>query len=279
MIKCKTSGDKHKPKTDKQELAMSKYPKRTEYYTSFDTDFAGKNLKGKKLSKNYKYVRHGFLHSVWHFICYRCFATPLAFFHRVFIGHEKIIGKEKLRGFEHRGYFVYANHTQSASDAFLPNLAIFPKRGYIAVSPKNFSLPLLGKSLYYFGALPVPDGRQALRDFSFAISERISEGAAVVIYPEAHLWLYATKLRPFGDAAFTYPVRCGAPSFTFTRVYKRHGRGYRTELYIDGPFYPNTAQDARSARRELCETVREQMEKRCALSDVEIIRYERKPGA
>ena len=254
---------------------MKKYPKKTVYYESFDCDYTKKELPEKKLPDTYKYYREGALHSVWHFIVYRLFATPLAALYKLFIGREKIIGKEKLKA-AHGGFFIYGNHTCGAADAFIPGIAVFPRRTFTVVDPKNFSMAVIGRSLYYFGALPRPEALRSSREFGFAITRRIYEGGAVVIYPEAHLWDHASFIRPFSDASFTYPERTGAPAFAMTRVYRKSGKGYRTEVYIDGPFYANRAVPAKDARAKLAREIREAMEARSALSDIEIIRYERK---
>lgn len=231
-------------------------------------------MKPVRIGREYRYIRRGAFHSVLHFIHYRLFATPLAFLYRIFIGREKFIGKEKLKSVA-GGFFVYSNHTKTAADAFIPNLAVFPRRGYTVVSSKNLSVPVFGKALYYYGALPVPTELSALGNFKSAIGERIAEGGAVIIYPEAHLWRYAVMLRPFGDESFTYPAELRAPSFSFTRVYKRRGRGVRCEIYVDGPFYPDESLSLRGARAALAQMIRAVMEERCALSDVEVIHYER----
>lgn len=253
-----------------------KYPIKTVYYKSFSEDFDGGDMQARPIGRDYKYVREGRLDSFLRFVHYRLFATPLAFFYRLFVGREKFVGKEKLAAVGNRGFFLYCNHTKTAADAFIPNLAVFPRRGYTVVSSKNFSVPVFGRSLHYYGALPVPTELSALRNFKSAIGRRIEEGGAVIIYPEGHLWPYATALRPFGDESFTYPVSLGAPSFAFTRVYRACGRGFRSEIYIDGPFYPTEGLSVPEARAHLASRIRAAMEERCALSDIEIIRYVKK---
>ncbi len=254
---------------------MKKYPKKTVLYSSFNEDHDGGSLKAKAVGGEYRYIRRGAFHRILHFFFYRIVATPLAVFHKLFVGREKVHGKEKLKQAAGGGYFVYANHTQGAADAFSPNLAVFPKRAYTVVNSKNLSVGFFGKCLHYMGALPVPTELSGIRNFTKAISERVSENGVIIIYPEAHLWPYATFLRPFGEESFTYPVRCKAPAYTFTRVYRKKKNGYKTEIYIDGPFYPNPNVSDRVARTELCEAVRAAMQKRCELSDIEIVRYEK----
>ncbi len=43
----------------------------------------------------------------------------------------------------------------------------------------------------------------------------------MTIFPEAHVWPYYTGIRPFGEAAFHYPVATGKPVYTMTVTYQR----------------------------------------------------------
>ena len=89
-----------------------------------------------------------------------------------------------------------------------------------------------------------------------------------MIYPEAHVWPYYTKIRPFISASFKYPTKLDAPSFSMTTTYQKRKRGKRPKMvvYIDGPF-------SGSDSRELCEAVKAKMEERSKLSNNEYIEY------
>ena len=52
-----------------------------------------------------------------------------------------------------------------------------------------------------------------------------------------------TGVRPFRDSSFRYPVETGQPVFAFTVTYRRHliPSLPRTVVYIDGPFFPDSA--------------------------------------
>ena len=255
---------------------MSKYPKKTEYFSSFSQDFDHGAFPEKKTDGNYNYEKSSFSFRVLRFFLYRIIATPAALIYTRIILRDKVYGKEKLRKFKKQGYFIYANHTRAAADAFSPNTAIFPKRGHIIVSSKNLSIPVLGRLIPYLGAIPIPTERSAVRNFSRAIENKIKSSDAVIIYPEAHLWPFMKDLRPFDASSFIYPIRTAAPVFTLTRTYKKTKRGYRCELYIDGPFFPDASLCPGQAKEKLLEEVRSSMEHRCALSDIEVIRYEKR---
>lgn len=251
-----------------------KYPKDVRYYDSYDTDFDGRDFSARKIDGGHSYIHHSRLWKITSFLLYRVFATPFAFVYSKLVTKDKIFGKKKLRSaLREGGAFLYSNHTSPVADAFAPSVMTFPKKCYVVISSKNYSLPVLGGCLDYLGALPLPTDMTAARNFAEAIKKRISEGAAVVIYPEAHVWPYCRLIRPFGSESFSYPVRFSAPAFAVTRVYKKTKFGHRSEIYIDGPFYPDENKSAKEAREELCRLVREAMLTRAELSDVEVIAY------
>jgi 1-acyl-sn-glycerol-3-phosphate acyltransferase len=123
------------------------------------------------------------------------------------------------------------------------------------------------------GGIPLPTELSGVRGFSAAVKAMIKKGKTVVVYPEGHLWPACPFLRPFKDGSLDYAVRLASPVYTLTRVYVKRKRGIGSNLYIDGPFYPDPDIPTREAKEKLCKTVREIMEDRLKSSDVEIIRY------
>jgi 1-acyl-sn-glycerol-3-phosphate acyltransferase len=258
--------------TQKGEQSMKKAKEKTVYYSSFKQDFDGCDLDAPVIDSTYRYERIGMHHKALRFILYRLLASPAAFIYTKLITRDRYVGKEKLRAVE-GGYFVYSNHTQPIADAFAPSMICAPKATYIIISPKNFSLPVIGKALHYLGGIPIPSDLKAARAFGKVIEKRISRGHPVFIYPEAHVWPFMKDIRPFGTESFTYPVRLGTPVFTATRTYKKTKRSYRCIVYIDGPFYPDRALGAKDAKEKLHREVTEAMKERAGLSDAEIVRY------
>ncbi len=255
---------------------MKNFPIKTEYYENFSRDFEGEDFPSVKIDKFYKYRRKAFGFRILSFILYRCIATPAAFIYCKLFIKDRVYGKDKLKAYNNSGFFIYGNHTRDAADAFLPSIAAFPKKVYVIVNSKNLSIPLLGKCLPYLGAIPTPTEISATRNFSEAIISNALRGNAVMIYPEAHLWPFMKDLRPFGSESFVYPVRASLPAFSLTRTYKKHGRKYRSEIYIDGPFFPDAALSERAARDKLCKEVRQAMKNRCSESDIEVVKYIKK---
>ena len=249
-----------------------KHKRETIYYTDeLNDEFSTAQITPKKIDGNWKYIRNGALCFFW----YRIVATPIAFFYTKIKYRHKIVGKEKLKGMRKKGCFIYGNHTQIIGDPLIPTFVCFPKKAHIIVHANNVSMPYLGRVTPYMGGLPLPDDMAATRNFTAAIEKRIEQGRAVFIYPEAHIWPYYTKIRPFGDASFSYPIKCGVPTFCFTNTYQKKGRRKHPQIvtYIDGPFYPDASLPVRQQRKALRDEVYSAMCKRAESSNVEWIEY------
>ena len=125
------------------------------------------------------------------------------------------------------------------------------------------------------GALPVPDDLAAYRNFRDAIKTRCEQGCCITVYPEAHIWPYYTKIRPFPDTSFDYPAKLGAPVFTFTNTYRRRRffRHPRIVTCVDGPFFPDMEKPVKKRRAELRDKAYRAMTKRSEFSDHVQIKY------
>ena len=251
--------------------------KRTVIYYSdeLNDEFSVAQITPRRIDKEYVYC-HDSLWKKWtHFFWYRLIATPLAFLYTKIIFHHTAVGTKAFRKYKKTGYFLYGNHTQDIGDALIPHMLNFPKNDYTIVHPNNVSMPYLGKVTPALGALPLPDDLGAHRNFTKAIDRRIGEGHAIVIYPEAHIWPFYTKIRPFGDVSFSYPVRLGAPVFCFTNTYqKRRFSGKpKNVTYIDGPFFPDSTLSPKEQRADLRNKVYDCMCRRAENSTVVKITY------
>lgn len=228
------------------------------YYTDeLNDEFSTAVIEPKKIGADYRYINDSPVKRFTHFFWYRIVATPIAYIFVKLKFRHKVVGREKFRECAERGYFMYGNHTQDIGDAFIPNMINFPKTDYVIVHPNNVSMPVLGRVTPSMGALPLPEGIEAYKHFSDAIDLHIARRHAIVIYPEAHIWPYYTKIRPFSDTSFAYPAKSGAPVYCFTNTYqkRRFSKKPRIVTYVDGPFYPDAEQNARVRRRDLRDKV------------------------
>lgn len=245
------------------------------YHDELNDEFSTAVIEPRRIDESYIYDRRGPIRAFTRFFWYRIIATPLAFLYVKLSLHQRSVGKEKLKPFLKTGVYLYGNHTQDIGDPLTPNVFCFPKRVSFIVHPNNVSMPVLGRINPSLGAIPLPDTREAYRNFQDCVSGRIDTGHAVVIYPEAHIWPYYTKIRPFPDASFGYPCKNGTPVFCFVNTYQeRKGRKKpRMTTYIDGPFYPDMELSLKQRRKKLRDEVYAQMCSRAGNSNVEIIKY------
>jgi len=248
------------------------------YYQDLLADeFVTPPKKLKSIVGNYKYINDSFFHRLGVFIAYRLIATPIAFIYTKLVRRIKFVGKDKLKPFKKKGYFIYANHTHAQADAFTPNIIVFPQRNYTVVNASNVSLPLLGRKTELLGALPLPEDLSSTRNFLKALATRYNQGSSILIYPEAHLWPYYNKIRPFTDQSFKYPAKLDAPVFTFTTTYQTgHRQKMRTIIYIDGPFIAPHDLSTWEKQTYLHEKALLAMRERAEKSDYEKIIYLRK---
>lgn len=240
-------------------------------------EFSEPSIKARKIDGSYKYSMHTRPFRFLRFILYRIIATPLAFiFCKIRLG-LKVKNKKAARAVK-SPVFIFANHTQQTADAYIQSLAYFPRDLFVITHADNVSLPILGNITSYLGAIPLPDTRSAAHSFKASLESHISGGASVVIYPEAHIWPYYTKIRPFPKDSFSFPVRYGTPVFASTTVYKkrRFSKRPRALLYIDGPFYPSEALPYKERVEKLHREVYDAMCRRAKESDCEYIRYEKR---
>ena len=179
------------------------------------------------------------------------------------------------------GYLMYANHTNPFHDAFSPAL-VANKRIFTIISPVNLKLPGIGKYLPMIGGIPLGTNDEEKKAMNEAVDKRIKQKKCLVIYPEAHVWPYYTKIRKFpaGDKSFKYPVRNNVPIFTMTTTYhkskvKGQARPDMT-VYVDGPFYPDEKLTDDQNRAKLAKEAYDSMVKWSKKSTYEYFQYRHK---
>ena len=230
-------------------------PKVFYYSDELNDDFAAtKELGGKTIGQDFPYIHKNPLWRGTAAILYRGIVTPIAFLYCKLLFGLRIKGKKHLRGLKN-GYFLYANHTQHAADAFIPTLVSFPRRAYIVTGPSAVSIPGLRNIVQMLGAIPLPDETKGLRRFSEVLKTRISQRGAVCIYPEAHIWPYYTHIRPFRAGSFAYPADCGVPAVPYVVTYRERRLFKRLHpcitVQIGQPIFPNPAAKNRTERHRL----------------------------
>jgi 1-acyl-sn-glycerol-3-phosphate acyltransferase len=259
---------------------------KTVYYSDEQNDeFSTAHITPKRIDGSYDYRISGFGNGLKHFFLYSVVARPIAALFLKLKYHHRIVGGDVIKRFIREnaagrgGFYLYGNHTNPVADALIPSMLAFPRDARVIVHPNNVSMPVLGRLTPYLGAIPLPDDREAMKNFQGAVKKVVDGGNALVIYPEAHIWPYFTGIRNFRDASFRYPAADGRPVFCFTNTYqkKRHGSGVRMTTYVDGPFFSQAQQASMPEKRaSLRNQAYKAMKLRSLNNTVELVRYVKK---
>ena len=256
---------------------MEKEKKIIYYKNELEDEFSEAQITAKRIDGTYKY-KCGVLRSITRFFLYHILAKVLLFIYlKVWYGH-KIVNKQCIKKGNYTGFFMYGNHTNAIADALIPTRVCNPLGAYVIVHANNVSMPVLGHITPCLGAIPLPDDKEAMKNFNKEMERLIKKNKRIVIYPEAHIWPYYTGIINFNDRSFLYPAQLEVPVFCFTNTYqKRKWRATpRIVTYVDGPFYPDKGLSLREQKQQLHEKVIATMKERCKNSNVELIQYVRK---
>lgn len=245
------------------------------YKDELNDEFSIPKIEARKIDENYKY-EHNLLWDCCSYLMQNVLSMPIKVIYQKIRFKLKYVGKEKLKEYKKQGYFIYANHTQPFADTFIPSVANYPKRNFLIVNPVNISLRGTGTLVEMLGAMPVPGNVEATKNFLSTIKKKIEKGSSITIYPEAHIWPFYTKIRPFKSVSFKYPVKLDVPSFCITNTYQSYGKKndkIKIVSYIDGPFFPNVELSPKERQEDLRNRVYEQMVERSKNSNIEYIKY------
>lgn len=254
--------------------------KRVIYYNDeLNNEFSSAKIVPRVIDEKYKY-KHGIIWNCISWIIQNVLSMPIKIGYSKLKFRIKYVGKEKFKKCKNTGYFVYANHTQAFADTFIPSVGVYPKRNFLIVNPENISVKPFGWLVEMLGAIPVPGNKTAMKKFLDSIEERINKKNSITIYPEAHIWPYYTKIRPFKSVSFKYPVEMKKPAFCVTNTYQKRGKnGDKVKIvcYVDGPFYADESlETVKEQKEDLRNRVYECMVERSKNSNIEVIEYVKK---
>lgn len=249
------------------------------YKDELNEEFSTAKIEPRKIDENYKYIHKNIIWNTCAFLVQNVLSIPIKYLYAKIKFRTKYIGKEKLKPYKKQGYFIYGNHTQAFADTFLISNSVYPKINYLIVNPENVSMKFLGNFVQMLGAIPIPNNIKGMKNFLEAVEKRIKQGHSITIFPEAHIWPYYTKIRPFKSVSFKYPVQLKTPSFCVTNTYQSYGKNndkVKIVSYIDGPFFPDEGLTLKEQQENLRNKIYNQMVERSKNSNIEVIKYEKK---
>ena len=232
----------HKLVFCKEGMSFMKQKERIIYYDSLkDDDFSGTNIEVKPLRDNYTYVHKNPFWILAEACLYYIIAKPAMLFTTKFICHQKFANKKLIKQAKKTGAILYGNHTTFLADSFAPHLLFPLKKTRIIVSPETMSIRGIQRLLAMLGVMPLTEKLSLKKKFLHAMRHYLNKRKLILIYPEAHIWPYYTKIRPFDDASFKYAALFDKPVYTITNCYQKRKFGKKPKIitYLDGPFYPN----------------------------------------
>lgn len=259
---------------------MKKYKKQPIiYYTDeLNDEFSTANIKPRIIDENYKY-KHNKLWDITSYILQNFISMVIKVPYQKIRFRLKYVGKNKLKPYKKQGYFVYVNHTQQFADTFIPSVGVYPKRNFVIVNPENISMKGLKTVVEMLGAIPVPGNKTATKNFIDTLESKIKSESSITIYPEAHIWPFYTKIRPFKSVSFKYPVKWNTPTFCMTNTYQSYGKKkdkIKIVTYIDGPFFADEGLTPKEMQNNLRNKVYNCMVERSKNSNIENIKYIKK---
>ena len=250
------------------------------YKDELNEEFSTAKIVPRKIDENYKYIHKSVIWNAIAFLLQNVLSVPIKFLYAKIKFKIKYVGKEKLKPYKKQGYFIYGNHTQIFADTFITSNTNYPKKNFFIVNPENVSMKFLGNIVEMLGAIPIPSNKEAMKNFLEVIEKRIKDGNSVTIFPEAHIWPYYTKIRPFKTVSFKYPVQLNVPTFSVTNTYQSYGKNndkVRIVTYVDGPFFPDDeCKTMKEKQQNLRDKVYKKMVERGQNSNIEVIKYVKK---
>ena len=223
------------------------------YQDERNDDFSGFNIKVKPLGEKFRYIHTGWLYKIFEALFYYGVMIPVVFMLEKLYCHQKFVNRHLLKQAKKDGCFLVSNHTQVQSDSYIGPLATFPKKCFIISNPDVLSIRGARPWMQAYGVIPLGSNLDEKKAFLNCVETRLKEGKAVIVYPEAHVWPYYTKIRPFDYQAFWYLSKQKKPMFVLTNCYQKSKFFKRPRIvtYVDGPFYPPSDVTAIEAAEQL----------------------------
>lgn len=210
---------------------------KTIYWSDELNDDFNETLKERpEVPKNYHYLRR-FHVSAW--LCYYLVAKPILGLYCLFHG-IRVKNKDVLKKLKKTGYFIYSNHV-AISDVFkFACYAVPTKRVNIIGYSDALSLKIIRPLMRGLGYLPIPSDIDNLKKMKEAIQVLVNKKEIVLIYPEAHIWPYYTKIRNFKDVSFSYPAEMNKPVLPAVTIWRgKPNKKPKQTIVFGKPIYPN----------------------------------------
>ena len=213
------------------------------YKDELNDDFNEVGLSRPPVPEGYKYKRTNPINNFFSAIFYHGIAKPIIGLYCVCHG-IRIKGRQNLKLLKGQGAFIYSNHV-SISDVFKfqSQVFFFGRRVNIIGYSDSLSMPIVRNMTRALGYIPLPlkgDLKNQIamsESLEFYVNEKKQY---VLIYPEAHIWPFYTKIRNFRSGSFNYPAKCNAAVVPAVTTWRKPliGKKPKQTVYILEPIFP-----------------------------------------
>lgn len=252
---------------------------RTIYWKDeINDDFDEVGLKRPSVPENYKYKRTNPFNNFISGIFYHGIAKPFVGFYCLCKG-IRVKGKKNIKKLHGKGAFIFSNHVAISDVVKFQSYVFFWRRRVNIIGyPDTLTMPIvrnLTRALGYL-PLPLPGDVKNMVNLMDAMKFYIEKKQFILIYPEAHIWPYYTKIRNFRSGSFNYPARLEAPVLPVVTTWRKSKfcKKPKQTLYILEPIFPDPEKTSAENKEYLYEETLKAM-KNCAESveQYEYIKY------
>lgn len=238
------------------------------------------------VDENYNYLPKNIFFRIFSFWFYYLVAFPLLQIANLLIFGTRVKGRKNLKNLKRQGYFIYANHT-NYKDSWLAPISIAPFRKVYIISSKDaVQIPVINVLTKSAGALPIPDTISGLKNLNLAVDKLIKNKKIITIFPEAHIWPYYTKIRPFPITSFKFATVTNSPAVPVAVCYKKrklfgNKRKPRAVVFIGKPVFPKAEltdkENAIYLRDEVFKYIKKKLQKESTYEYIKYIKLQELP--
>lgn len=224
----------------------------------------GHSVMRERVDENYKYVHKN--------IFWRAYSSTLRFIAKLILpplvkimyGY-KIKGVKNMKKVRGRGAMLIGNHAHTFDAGLIcTRCTMFRKTRFVMLA-EILSIPLAGKLVVGLGGHPIADTVAGARKSYRVLCDTLKKNKLVVMFPEASLHPYCTKLRPFNDGAFRIAFSNKVPivPFVFTFKQKQKKNKVKSLMYLNvlEPIEPNLELNNRDGAADLMKRAEEAFQK------------------
>ena len=220
-----------------------------------------------EIKDDYKYIIDNKILNCFSDLLFIIITPILWILNRVLFGFD-VEGVDNLRKVS-GGKVTISNHVHPM-DCTMNGLINFPERTYFPTLATNFKIPFIRHLIRILYAVPIPKKQAQKEKFFEQINKALLDGKTIHMYPEAALWPYYEKIRPFKKGAFKMAVEANCPIvpilYKFEEpdgIFALYKRKKCIHAKVLEPVYPNLDLSKNEIAEDLQKRVMEEYNKYC----------------